>query len=191
MKQLAVTLLIISVLVGCGGNTVKQPIINPNDFPAAQQLTCSGTNGTGICDESDGSTYYKHYQWSIDGNTFQAIIELGVKKSANYQINFPFPFLANIKEAHTTEEIDNWCKKGETLGFESNFDGNDGITIKRMLASKGAHQKQTDAAFERITLPAQQVFFPDLAITGMTNNTFIDLCSQTTVHWTVVGTIGK
>lgn len=182
----AFAFLLLSLIIGCGGQPASS-----NGFMKTQALTCTGQNTTGACDESDGSTYYKHYSWSVDGNTFQAVIELGVKKTGLFQIDFPFPFVANIKEVHTTETINNWCNKGQSLGVESNWDGNNSAGIVRLLGSKIALTKATNVAGEETTMPDQQVFFPALDAYSLTNNTYVDLCANATVNWTLVGTLGN
>jgi len=140
-----------------------------------------------ICDESDGSTYYNHYHWSVtmrtaDHGTFQVSTETGIRQSGLYEITVPFPDLINIVELHPTLSVNSYCNGN---GFESKWDGLGQFTMEHLIDAKAY---RFDASGVSQDFPIPQIVYPQpVPIRNLHLYTYTDLCSVSTLHWTVTG----
>ena len=189
-------LLLAASLLGCGSMRAVNPLNPPSvdaaapPFPPAQTLTCNGdylSPAGMICDESDGANFYNHYHWSVsvrpDGHgTFQISTEQGSRKSGLYQIAAPFPYIINIVELHPTLSVNSYCAGN---GFESKWDGAGINTVEHLIGSKAY---RFDASGISQDFPVSQVIYPQpVPVSNLILYTFTDLCSVSTLHWTVTG----
>lgn len=184
-----ITLLIIAILVlnGCGtGHAGTTHSASPS-FPPQQALKCSGTYETGmLCDQSDGSTFYRHDQFTVstrpDGHgTFEIMTETGMTKGGLYQLEWHFPTVINITEIHGTANYASWCKGN---GILSTWEAYDGGTQSHVVGGKTYQFNAGETA--NFVIP--QVLFPAALPTEKLNqNIYIDLCASGTVNWMLYG----
>lgn len=189
----AISLVVISavLLTGCGGTSIQTVEAAPA-FPVAQSLTCSGdpmVGGGQLCDESDGSHLYWHYQFSIskraDGHgTFQIITETGIhQNSGTFSKHFDFPFKVDLSEVHVTMVFNSFCAENGLASVWKSYEF-PGAEADNLIGSKDFKVGKDTREIVPLTqvvfpnpIPAQQLFL-------YINN---DLCATSTVHWTMTG----
>lgn len=202
MKKLILFILLFLV-IGCGGNIpvnhVMAMLETPANFPAAQPLTCTGSQATGgiICLQSDGVHQYILYQWSYsirpDGHgSFLLSTETGNRNlPVNLQvsqISVDFSQVVSLTESHGTLNFNSLCNGG---GLASYVDG--GVKnnpFDHLLAGKTLVVNSGDSP--NFVIP--QVVYPvpipvnSLVITSDNDNCATVGGPSGVISWTVNGT---
>ena len=205
MKNFVALLIVLVVLcVGCGGGNVMAPAVvhaalpPTPPFPAAtpidpvtglNMVVCTAGKATDpsgiICDQSDGKTYYHHYQFTLgirpDGHgTWLFATETGILKAGTYQIHAGLPMTIPVQEVHATLNIVSYCGAN---GFHTSWGGSTSVT-ENLIAAKTF----TFNAGDKVDLVYPQTVFPvPVPIDQLSMYVNNDLCAVSTVNWTLNG----